>query len=206
MKINNLISKLTSLDIVKVFSLNALSTFIRMLAGMVSIKVVAVIIGPSGIALLGQLNNFSTILLGMANGGINSGVVKYVSEYKNNDFQLKKYISTALRITLTCSLTAAFVLIVLCRQLSEIILLTDKYYYVYIIFGITIVLFTLNTLLISILNGYKQFKKYVKINIAGTIFGLLYSILLVTIWGLPGAMINAVTFQSIMFFFFFCMC
>ena len=188
------------IDIIKVFSLNALSTFVRMLAGMVSVKVVAVIIGPAGIALLGQLNNFSTILLGMANGGINSGITKYVAEYKEDINQIKSYISNALRITLICSLVVSLVIIVFCRQLSQLILLSDEYYYVFIVFGITIILFTLNGLVTSILNGYKEFKLYVRVSIFGTIVGLIYSIILVYFWGLPGAMINAVTFQSIMLF------
>ncbi len=205
-RIESFIHRLMGIDIIKVFSLNALSTFVRMLAGMVSVKVVAVIIGPVGIALLGQLNNFSTIILGMANGGISSGITKYVAEYKDDNNQVKSYISNALRITLVCSLFVSLVLIVFCRQLSQLILLSDEYFYVYIIFGITLILFTLNGLLTSILNGYQNFTLYVKVSIIGTIAGLVYSIILVYIWGLPGAMINAVTFQSIMLFVTLWMC
>ena len=194
------------IDIIKVFSLNAMSTFVRMLAGMVSVKIVAVIIGPAGIALLGQLNNFSSIILGMANGGINNGVTKYVAEYKDDENRIKEYISNALRITLACSMIVSLLLIIFCKQLSQLILLTDEYYYVYIIFGVTIILFTLNGLIMSILNGYKEFKIYVKVSIFGTIAGLIYSIVLVSLWELPGAMINAVTFQSIMLFVTLWMC
>lgn len=201
-----LLHRLMGIDIVKVFSLNALSTFIRMLAGMISVKVVAVIIGPAGIALLGQLNNFSTILLGMANGGINSGIIKYVAEFKDDEEKTKAYISNALRITLTCTAIISLLLILLCRQLSELILRSSEYYYVFIVFGFTLVLFTLNGLLISILNGYKKFNYYVRVSIIGTVFGLLYSITLVLVWNLQGAMINAVTFQSIMFFVTLWMC
>lgn len=202
----SLLYRIIGIDIIKVFSLNAMSTFVRMLAGMVSVKVVAVIIGPAGIALLGQLNNFSTILLGMANGGINSGITKYVSEYKEDENKVKNYISNALRITLICSLFVSLILILFCQQLSQLILLSDDYYYVFIVFGITIILFTLNGFITSILNGYKEFKLYVKVSIFGTIAGLIYSILLVYLWGLPGAMINAVTFQSIMLFVTLWMC
>ena len=193
-------------DIIKVFSLNALSTFIKMLAGMISVKVVAVIIGPVGIALLGQLNNFSTILLGMANGGISSGITKYVAEFRNDENSVRLYISNALRISLICSLVVALILILFCREWSRLILLNQDYYYVFIIFGNTIFLFTLNSLIISILNGYKEFKLYVRVSIAGTFVGLLYSTLLILIWDLPGALINAVTFQSIMFFVTLWMC
>ena len=65
-------------DLIKVSFLNGLATVIKMITGLVSVKVVAAIIGPAGIALLGQLNNFSTILLSLSNGGINAGITKYV--------------------------------------------------------------------------------------------------------------------------------
>lgn len=201
-----LFKRIMGVDIVKVFSLNAMATFVRMLAGMISVKIVALIIGPVGIALLGQLNNFNTILLGLANGGISSGITKYVAEYKEDDNHIKKYLSNALRITLTCSVIVAIVLIVGCQQLSELILLSYEYYYVFIVFGLTLILYSLNGLLISVLNGYKQFKKYVEINIAGTLLGLVYSVCLVYFWGLPGALINSVTFQSIVFFATLWMC
>lgn len=204
--LKSLLHRIMGIDIIKVFSLNALSTFIRMLAGMISVKVVAVIIGPAGIALLGQLNNFSSILLGMSNGGINVGITKYIAEIKDNIDLVKVYISSALRITLVCSLIVSVFLIVLSKQLSELVLLSEGYYYVYIIFGLTIILFTLNGLLTSILNGYKEFKLYVRISIVGTISGLIYSVILVSFYGLPGALINAVTFQSIMLFVTLWMC
>lgn len=198
--------RLIGVDIVKVFSLNAMATLVRMLTGMISVKVVAVIIGPSGIALLGQLSNFNAILLNMANGGINSGITKYVAEYKEDNSSIKKYISNALHITAICSFIVSLIMIFGCVYLSRLILLNDEYYYVFIVFGFTIFLYTLNGLFVSILNGYKHFKKYVKVNICGTILGLLYSIALVTTLGLSGALINAVTYQSIVFFITLYMC
>lgn len=204
--IKDLIIRLIKIDIVKVFSLNAMATLVRMLAGMISVKVIAVIIGPAGVALLGQLNNFNTILLGMANGGINNGITKYVSEYKENDSEIKRFLPNALRITLTCSIVVGIFLIAGCIPLSKLIILNEDYYYVFIVFGFTIILYTLNGMFISILNGYKKFKKYVKINIIGTIVGIIYSVTLVFYFGLPGALINAVTYQSIVFVVTLWMC
>ena len=201
-----LLQRLMGIDIIKVFSLNAMATLVRMCAGMISVKVVAVIIGPAGIALLGQLNNFNTILLGTANGGIGSGVTKYVAEYKENDSYIKKLLSNAFRITVTCTFIISLVMVLGCVYLSRWILMSEEYYYVFIVFGFTIVLYTLNGLLINILNGYKHFKKYVMVNILGTVLGLLYSIALVTTFGLSGALINAVTFQSVVFFITLYMC
>ena len=129
-----LLQRLMGIDIIKVFSLNAMATLVRMCAGMISVKVIAVIIGPAGIALLGQLNNLNTILLGMANGGINTGITKYVAERKDNENEVKKLLSNALRITLTCSIIVGLLLIVGCVPLSRLILMSDEYYYVFIVF------------------------------------------------------------------------
>lgn len=192
--------RLISVDIVKVFTLNAVSTLIRMLAGMISVKIVAVIIGPAGIALLGQLNNFNGILQGVSNGGINTGITKYVAEYREDDNYIRKLLSNALRITLFCSLLIGIVSILGSYSLSRMILMSDEYFYVFIIFGITITLYSLNGFLISVLNGFKSYRKYVLVNIAGTIVGLVFSVILVVCFGLPGALINAVTYQSIVFF------
>lgn len=206
MTLKQLVHRISSVDVVKVFSLNAIATFVRMLAGMISVKVVAVIIGPSGIALLGQLNNLITILLGVANGGINSGITKYVAEYKDDDSYIHKLLSNAFRIIVVCTLIVSIIMIFGSYHLSKLIMRDGSYFYVFIVFGITLIFYTLNGMLISVLNGYKKFQKYIKVNIGGTILGVIYSILLVTTFGLPGALINAVTFQSVVFFVTLYMC
>lgn len=204
--IKYILKRLLGIDIVKVFSLNAMATLVRMLSGMISVKVVAVIIGPAGIALLGQLSNFNSILLTLANGGINSGITKYVAEYKNDERKIKQYVSNAFYIIMSFTIVIALILIIGGRVISQIILMTPEYGYVFIVFGFTIVFYTVNSFLISVLNGYKRFKKYVVVNICGTIAGLIYSITLVSVWGVAGAMINAVTFQSVMVFITLWMC
>lgn len=195
-----LVKKAFQTDIVKVFSLTAISTLVKMLTGLVSVKVVATIIGPSGIALLGQLNNFATIVMTMASGGINSGITKYVAEYKDSDDKVKDLLSTALRITVWCSLVVGLCMILLHRFLSTLIMLSPEYGYVFIIFGFTVFLYALNMMLTSVLNGYKEFKKYVSVNIVGSLLGLLFTLGFILTLGLRGALISAVTFQSVMFF------
>ena len=44
----SLCKRFTSADIVKVFSFTAMSTLVKMLTGLISVKVVASIIGPAG--------------------------------------------------------------------------------------------------------------------------------------------------------------
>lgn len=171
-----------------------------MCTGLVSVKVVAAIIGPAGVALVGQLSNFSTMLLNFSNGCIGSGVTKYLAEFKDDKDATAQYLSTALRITVVCSLICGISLIVLHSLLSELIMQSRDYGYVFIIFGITILLYGLNNLLLSIVNGFKEFRRYVYINIANSIVGVTFTVLLVLTWGLEGALVSAVTYQSVMLF------
>lgn len=199
-KIKQLIHRITNVDIVKVFSLNAISTLVHMCTGLISVKVVASIIGPAGVAILGQLNNLNSMLQGLAAGGIRSGVTKYISEYKDDDSMVAIYISNALRISALFTFAISLICVFGHQVLSEKVMMSSDYGYVFIVLGFTIFLFTLNSLLISILNGFKEFKKYVVVNISSSIVSLLFSVTLCTIWNLEGAMISAVTFQSIVLF------
>lgn len=199
-KMSDFIRRITQLEIVKVFSFTAMSTLVRMLTGLISVKVVASIIGPAGVALVGQLNNFATMALSLSTGGINGGITKYIAEYKNDENKIKDCLSTAFKITITCSSIVGLALILFHSILSKTVMLSPDYGYVFIIFGFTILLYALNMGLTSVINGFKEFQKYVKVNIAGSIIGLVFTLSLVWLWELKGALISAVTFQSIMLF------
>lgn len=192
------LNRLRTAEVFKVFSFSAIATLVKMITSFISVKFISVVVGPAGIALLGQLNNFSSIVLTLGSGGINNGVTKHVAEYKNDENKLRDYLSTALKITFIFSMLSGILLITLSTFLSRIILSNEHYFYIFIIFGIALIFYSVNNLFISILNGFKEFRKYVLINILGSIFGLIYTLLLVYYWRMNGALISVVTFQSVM--------
>lgn len=199
-KVLGSLKKISGNDLVKVFSFTGLSTFVKLVTGYVSIKVVASVIGPAGIALLGQLQNFVSIFTTLGAGGINNGVVKYVAEYRESETTLQKFISTGLRITVFFSLLFGMVMMLFSKTLSRWILLDEKYYYVFLFFGITLLLLSLNNFLLSVINGFKEFKKYVVVNIVTSLLGLLFTVFLVLMCQLEGALIAVVTYQSVVLF------
>ncbi len=187
-------------DFIKVSSLNAISALIRMLTGLISVKVVASVIGPVGIALLGQLTNFTTIIQSISNGGINTGMTKYLSEYSSSPKKYLLFLGTGFWITIFFSIICSLILIIWAEYFSIIILHDTKYKFVFHIFGGTLTLYSLNALLLSVINGFKEYKRFVIVNIIGSITGLTFSIILAVSYGIPGALISAVTFQSVVFF------
>jgi O-antigen/teichoic acid export membrane protein len=186
-------------DLFKVSFLNGIATVIRMLTGMVSIKVIASIIGPPGIALLGQLNNFSTIILSVSTGGINAGITKYVSENPKDEASYLPILRTSFWVTFCLSIVVSLCLILFAGRFSHVILKSQDYRSVFYIFGATLTMYALNNILLSAINGFRQYKVYVTSNIAGSIVGLVISLVLAYKYGIWGALVSSVTFQSVVF-------
>lgn len=180
---------------------NALSTLIKIVSGFVVNKFVAVWVGPSGMAIMGQFQSFLSMILLTANGGINNGIVKYISEYHYDDKKRQKIISTSFSISLISSLLISFFLIVFNKQLTLFLLKTPIYNSIFIILGLTLVLFSTNTFLISVLNGYQEIKKYTIVNMITSLVSLFLMIILVYFFKVYGILLALATANSLVLFF-----
>ncbi|MDH4459937.1 MAG: O-antigen translocase [Flectobacillus sp.] len=188
------------MKLIKTSLFSAIITLIKISSGFIVSKVVAIITGPSGVALIGQFMNFITVILTFSNGGINNGVVKYTAEFENDDAKLKNLFSTSLRISIYCSLVIGVFLILLDSTISLWIFNTTVYNNIVKTLGITIILYSINSLLIAILNGKKQLKSFTIVNILGSIISLIFTLVLVYFYKVEGALYSLVLSQSIIFF------
>lgn len=185
------------MTLIKTSILSFIATAIKMVAALVINKAVAVYIGPTGLALIGQFQNFSQLVLTLAQGGINAGVTKYAAEYGKDDKRIPILFSTASKISLIASVVVGIGLVLFSNLASVHFLKDGGYSYIFIIFGFTIVLFVINNLLLSILNGLKEIKTWVIINIIQSIYSLIFTTILIIWIGLDGALIALVTNQSV---------
>lgn len=171
-----------------------------MLSGLVINKAVAIFIGPTGLAIIGQFQNIQGIIRTVAQGGINSGITKYTAEYYNDELQRANLWSTSLKITIGLSLVLSVLLLITSKQLSIYTFNEDSYRYVFIVFGFTLFLFSINQLLLSVLNGLKEIREFISINITQSLYSLVFTTFLIVFWQLDGALFALVTNQSIIFF------
>jgi O-antigen/teichoic acid export membrane protein len=185
------------MTLVKTSILSFIATAIKLLSALVINKAVAVYIGPTGIALIGQFQNFMQLTMTAAQGGINNGVTKYTAEYGKENEQLAPLLSTALRISFICSALLGLLLIVLSKQVSNYFLNSYEFSYIFVIFGVSISLFVINQLLLSVINGFKEIKLFISINITQSLYSLIITTMLVVMFGLDGALIALVTNQSV---------
>ncbi len=188
------------MTLIKTSILSAISTVIRVIAGFVSVKIIAVYIGPSGLALVGQMQSFIAMMSSIASAGIGGGVVKYTAEHYEDEATKQKIWSSALKITLVLIVPMAIAVIFLADFISLKLLHTTDYSSIFIVYAVSIVFFVLNGLLTSILNGQKEIKRLTLLNIAGALFGLGITIALVVNYQLYGALIAGIVSQSVVFF------
>lgn len=162
----------------------------------ISVKVIAILVGTKGMVMLGQLNNFNTVVFAMASGGILSGVTKHVSEQKEEQ-NINDYILTGAQIILLFTIICALVLIFGASFWSRKVFLSNDFEYVFVLLGLNLFFYSTNAFLTAVMNGFKAFRLFTIANIANSIIGLLFSLILLYFWQLKGVLIGAVTFQSI---------
>ena len=188
------------MTLIKTSVLSAISTIIKMINGLVVVKIIAIYVGPSGLAFIGQFQNFISILMSFATGAINSGVVKYTAEYREDEVEKQKLWSTAIRISLGATFFTSLMLILFHNYLSNLFFKTDAYGSLFIIFAITLVFFVCNSLSLAILNGQKEIKILITVGIVSSFVGLVFTGALAYFYGLYGALLSYITGQGLVFF------
>lgn len=188
------------MTLIKTSLLNGIAVAIKMLTLLGLNKILAIYVGPSGYAALGQFQNAIQMITTFASGAINTGVTKYTAEYYGDETRQHAIWRTAGTIALTGSLLVAVLVATFNQALAGWVLKDESLGSVFIWFAATLVLFVFNTLLLAILNGKKEIRRYVIANIAGSLFALAVTSVMAIQLGLYGALIALAIYQSLTFF------
>lgn len=188
------------MTLIKTSLLNGIAVIIKMLTLLGLNKILAIYVGPSGYAALGQFQNAVQMITTFASGAINTGVTKYTAEYHEDEMRQHTVWRTAGTIALIGSLITTVLVIVFNRALANWFLRDETLGSVFIWFAVTLVLFVFNTLLLAILNGKKEIHRYVIANIAGSLFALAVTTIMAVKLGLYGALVSLAIYQSLAFF------
>lgn len=162
-------------------------------------KILAVYLGPTGYAAIGQFQNFIQMVTTFAGSAINTAVVKYTAEYHEDETKQRAVWKTAGSIVFLFSLLFAILILIFQKQLALYIFQSLKYQTIFIWFAIFLIFFNFNTLFLAILNGKKEILKLVLANIAGSLFALVITGVLAIKLQLYGALIALSIYQSIAF-------
>ena len=187
------------MTLIKTSLLNGIAVAVKMITMLGINKILAVYVGPSGYAAIGQFQNAMQMITTFASGAINTGVTKYTAEHYDDEQKQHDLWKTAGSITIAGSLFSAVIIIIFNQQLA-LWFLKDKHFGgVFVWFACSLVFFTLNTLLLAILNGKKAILTYVIANSVGSLLALVFTSIMTMRMGLYGALVALAVYQSISF-------
>lgn len=185
---------------------NGIAVVVKMMTLLGINKILAIYVGPSGYAALGQFQNAVQMITVFSSGAINTGVTKYTAQFHEDESKQYQVWRTAGSITLCGSLLASLVIAIFHKELASYFLKDSAFAGVFLWFAITLVFFTLNAYFLAILNGRKEVVRYVMANIAGSLFALLITTLMAMNMGLYGALVALAIYQSLAFFVTLAVC
>lgn len=184
----------------KASTASVIAQAVRMLSGLVIIKLIAVSLGPEGFGRLGHFMSLIAILSVLAGGGIMNGIVKYVSEYKKNENKLYPFLSNTLAYSLIFSLLVFFIILLFSKRISVLLFNEEKSANLIVFLSLIQFTYGLLSFCNGTINGLKETTKFAKIIILGTLIGLPISYYFIHYYGFGGAVIGlAVVNTSLLF-------
>lgn len=197
----NFFKEILSKPLFKAISLNGISIIIKIFIGFITSKFIAVFVGPSGMALVGNLRNFMTSTEAFATLGFENGVVKYVAEHKNEEVKLKQTLSTIfLSVLLVCGIISVILFLFSDYFNQSVFGSLFQYAFVFKALAIALPFYIGNIFIIATINGFGEYKKVIYTNIIGSFIGLLVSVLLIWQLRTEGALLSIILTPSLLFF------
>lgn len=153
---------------VRLASLNGAGVLLKIVTGLVSSKLLAVIIGPSGIALLGNMRNFATALETMSTLGFQNGIIREVASGQ----QQKSLLSTI--FISVGAMVAVLSLLLFCFSVfwAEVILGDAVHSFQFRVAAFILPFYAFSFVLLAVLNGLQKYRNVVICTMAGNVIAL----------------------------------
>ncbi|WP_146185978.1 O-antigen translocase [Flavobacterium album] len=164
---------------------------------------VALFIGPAGMALTGNLRNFLTGLDSFSTLGFQNGIIKYTAQHANDEQKLYRTLATVFISIFFTILLLSSILLVLSGFWEEKIFGTGEYGWVFKVLAFSLPWYTGNLVFMAVLNGLGKYKQVIGINIWGNATGVLLSALMIWKLGITGALLGLIVYPALLFMFSF---
>jgi O-antigen/teichoic acid export membrane protein len=155
--------------------------------GFISNKWVAVFLGPSGMAILGNFRNLVAMLKSVATLGISTSLVKLVAENKENKTALSELYASFLSVFFFISALLAIGVFFFAERIAQFLFDSNQWMIPIRILGLSLPLVLLNTFWLAIYNGLEQFKTLVLVQFVSSVLVFMVTISLIYFHAIDGA-------------------
>ncbi len=171
---------------------SGLLTLLRMVSGFVISKVVAIHAGPSGIAMLGQVQSIVAALNGVAAAPVGNGVVRFTAEHREAGFDAcAPWWRASLQwlFGMVCLLIPVTMLF--SKQLATWTMADPSYAWLLVVVALTLPMAGANTLFASVINGQQLYRRFIGLGIISVVISTALTLVLIYAYGRDGALLSA---------------
>jgi len=177
------------MSLIRTSLLNGIAVAVKVFSALVLNKILAVLVGPAGYAIIGQFQNVVSIIVSLAGGLVATGVTKTTAQHFDDEARQRAVWQTAIRFSLIASLLAGVSLLFMGEWLSKWLLHRVDMSGVFIWLALALPAMAANNLLLAVVNGKKEIGIYVAANITGSLASMLVTGLLAYYFGLYGVLV-----------------
>lgn len=171
---------------------SGLLTLARMASGLLVVKAVAIYVGPSGMAMLGQVQSLVGALTGIVTAPGGNALVRYTAQSKDMGLDgCAPWWSCSLKLSLVLLIPSAAVAILGRVQISEALFGTTDYAWLVVTVCIGLPFSAANSFVASVLNGQERYRRYVALGLLSVVASTTAMLILIKLVGLSGALLAA---------------
>ena len=177
------------------------------LTSIIRSKFIAVLLGPTGIGILGLLNSTISFITALTNFGLERSAVKNIASANSsgNTTRIALVVGVLRRLVWITGFLGLLITLIFSSYLSELTFGNKDYTLAFVWLSITLLLNQVSAGQGVVLRGMHQLKYMAKSSLFGSIFGLIISVPSYYIWGLngivPGILISSI-FTLILTFYY----
>lgn len=168
----------------------AASTLVKIAAGLLVVKLLAVSYGPAGVGQAGNFRQLITVLGVLAGAGIFNGITKYVAEYQQQPDQLRAATGTASAMVLGFSTLLALIFLLAAKPISIGLFGHADYQQVVRIVAFLQMGIAWANLSLAIMKGFRDALGNALALIAGSLIGVVAYYACYRIGGYSGALVG----------------
>lgn len=189
-------------QIIKSTSLFGGVQIVRIIVSIIKNKIIAVLLGPTGMGIAGLFNSSTLLISGLTNLGLGVSAVKDISESNTPDniYKINSVVSVFRKLVWLTGLLGTLLTILFSNWISELTFGDNRYRFDFIWLSVTLLFTQLSTGQLVVLQGLRKLNYLAKANVIGALLSLFLSIPVYYFWGVRG-IVPALIISSIITLF-----
>lgn len=178
--------------LLKVSAMTGLLTLIKMAMGFVIAKVVAIYTGPTGMAMLGQVQSMVGSLNGIINAPAGSGVVRFTAEHQDKGFAAcTPWWRASLQWVLIISAITIPTGLLLADNIAQWLFQDPTLAWVVMATVCVLPLSAIGTLCNSVINGQQLYRRYIGLGMLSALISGGIMLSMIAMYNIQGALLAA---------------